>query len=153
MNIKAKSLQEGMSKLTKHLRKRLPEVLDAQITERQINNIYIEFPTTTGQTVTRLKPKYSGVYKRTHSIMALPAHADLLERGTRSSQFPSNPYSVFIPDWVNAKGLTDKFPSGWVIVGNPTTTHWGRNKNKWFTNSVKSTRKDLNKITIKDIER
>lgn len=96
----------------------------------------------TGSTFQSFKPIFDVADSSGDKVLGLTIASfntkapELLERGIDSPYFPKSPYPIYIPEWVKAKGLDDKFKSGWVTIGNPSTTYWGTKKNKWFTNSI-----------------
>lgn len=113
-------------------------------------NIISTFPSKTGKTLQLFDPIY-GNATSTKTIMVgrFPTIApELMQRGLQSPSYPYNPdtgATVFIPDWIDAVGLRDRFPNGYVRVGYAPTTRYGRPENQWFTFATNATRNDLNK--------
>ena len=152
MEVKAKTVSGGLKKVARLIQNGLVSGINDKFSTRFNDNIRDSLPDITGSTINSFTPVRVSGLSRMNTITRFDTQsADLLQRGTTSTQFPSKPYRIYNPDWVRARGLSNKFPNGYLFVGNPSTTYWGREENQWFTKASTITRSEMNEI-IKSIK-
>ena len=152
MKIIANSVSDGLNKLSEIIAKKMVNGVTHNVSQSLNDNIQYSLPDVTGNVRASFTPNKIPSGKRQVTISRFNSKApELLERGTSSRHFPSAPYRVYNPAWVNAKGLQNKFHNGYFYVGNPSTTSWGSASNKWFTKSTDLTRSEMSEL-IKNIK-